>query len=500
MANPSVEGRSIVNAEGVVLDEATIGEFKAKLRGPLLHPGEAGYDEARALWNGMFDKRPALIARATGAADVIEAVNFARETKLPLAVRGGGHNVAGTASVDGGLMIDLSLMRSVRVDPERKVARVSGGATLGDMDHETQAFGLAVPAGVMSRTGIGGLSLHGGLGLLTRKYGLTSDNLVSADVVTADGRLRVASEHQEPDLLWALRGGGGNLGIVTSFEFRLHPVGPEVWLAIVMYPVAAAPKVLEFYRDFMAQAPDEIMALALFWNAPTEEPIPPEHRGKPIIVLAACHSGPFEEGESAVQPFRELYEPVADLSGPMPFKVAQSLFDRDYPDGRRYYWKSTYLSHLGDNVIAALIEHAARRPSPITSLDIWSLGGAMSRVSPQATAFARRDAPFLLGIESNWDDPAADEANIGWAREVFRDVQRFSPGGVYLNFPGFGEEKDELVRAAYGANYERLVALKTTYDPHNLFCLNQNVRPTLPDSPTAPVPAPPLPTVRQRPH
>jgi FAD/FMN-containing dehydrogenase len=451
--------------------------LRARLRGELIQPADEGYADARKLWNGLIDKRPALIVRASGTADVIAAVNFAREQDLPLAVRGGGHNVAGTASVDGGLVIDLSQMRGVRVDPTRKTVRAGGGATLGDIDHETQAFDLAVPVGVVSRTGIGGLSLHGGMGLLTRKYGLTSDNLLSADVVTADGQLRVASEDEHPELFWALKGGGGNFGVVTSFEFRLHPIGPEVFLALVMYPVAEAPRVLVFFREFMAQAPDEIMAIALLWNAPTDEPIPPEHRGKPIVALAACYAGPPEEGEGAVKPFRELHEPVADLSGSIPYKMAQSLFDSDYPDGRRYYWKSTYLSHLDDEVIVALVEHAERRPSPLTSLDVWALGGAFSRVPPTEAAFARRDAPFLLGIEANWIDLAEDGANVAWAREVFRDMQRFSPGGVYLNFPGFGEEKEALVRAAYGRNYDRLAQVKRRYDPTNLFRSNINIAP-----------------------
>jgi FAD/FMN-containing dehydrogenase len=348
---------------------------------------------------------------------------------------------------------------------------------LGDVDRATQAAGLAVPLGVVSRTGVAGLALHGGLGFLTRKYGLTADNLLAAEVVTADGRVLTADADHHPDLLWALRGGGGNFGVVTAFEFRAHPVGPEVWAAVVFYPVETAPRVLAFFREFMARAPDELMARAVLWSAPTEAPIPESHRGAPVVVLFACHAGPVEAGEAAVRPFREVAPPVADLSGRMPFLEVQRLFDPDYPDGRRYYWKSAYLRHLDDEAIRTLMGHAARRPSSLTSLDVWALGGAMGRVPPEAAAFAERDAPFLLGIEANWEDPAADAANVAWARAVFADAQRFSSGGAYLNFPGFGEEGTALVAPSYGANYERLRVLKAAYDPGNLFQHNLNIPP-----------------------
>jgi FAD/FMN-containing dehydrogenase len=459
------------------MQNQVVDDFDAGIQGEVLRPGDGGYDAARRVWNGMIDRRPALIVRCAGSADAVAAVNLARERGLPLAVRGGGHNVAGSAVCDGGIVVDLSAMNGVRVDPERRTVRVEGGARLGDVDRATQAFNLAVPVGVVSRTGIAGLALHGGLGFLTRKHGLTSDNLVSAEVVTADGQVLTVDTQHHADLYWALRGGGGNFGVVTAFEFRLHPVGPEVWMAIVMYPVEKAQKVLSVFRELMAQAPDELMAVAIFWNAPTEEFVPEEFRGAPVIVLAACHSGPFEDGERAIQPFREIDTPAVDLSGPMPFVAAQQAFDADYPDGRRYYWKSTYLRHLDDDVVQALAGHAAARPSQLTSLDVWALGGAMGRVPSDETAFARRDAPFLLGIEANWDDPAADEANIAWAREVYRDAQRFSPGGAYLNFPGFGEEGATLVRSSYGGNYDRLAAIKAKYDPNNLFRVNLNIAP-----------------------
>jgi FAD/FMN-containing dehydrogenase len=482
MADPQVHTSigsreaAITTNTGAVLTQATLDELRGNLRGEIVRPGDESYEEARKVWNGMIDRRPALIVRCSGAADVVAAVRFAREHSLPVAVRGGGHNVSGSAVCDGGMVIDLSRMNGVRADPVRRVARVAAGARLGDIDHETQVSGLAMPVGVVSATGIAGLALHGGMGFLTRKYGLTSDNLVAADLVTPDGRLLVVDEHQHPDLFWALRGGGGNFGVVTSFEFRLHPVGPDVAFGMVFYPADKAPLVLRFFREYMAQAPDELMAIAIFWNAPADESMPEAYRAAPVIVIAACYAGPVQEGERAIQPLREIDAPVADLSGPMPYLAAQKLFDPDYPNGRRYYWKSLYLSNLGDEAIRALAEHAARRPSPISSLDVWALGGAFGRVSPEATAFGRRDAAYLLGIEANWDDPAGDQANVAWAREVFRDMQRFSSGGSYLNFPGFAEEGEDLLKKAYGANYARLQSVKAQYDPENVLRHNLNIQ------------------------
>jgi FAD/FMN-containing dehydrogenase len=468
---------TVDSAGGGVLDEAAVAELRARLRGPVTQPADATYDEARAVWNGMIDRRPALIVSCAGVADVIEAVNFARTRALPLAVRGGGHNVAGTALCDGGLVIDLARMNDVRVDQARGTVRVGGGARLGDLDHETQAFGAAVPVGVVSRTGIAGLTLHGGLGFLTRRYGATCDSLVAADVVTADGRLLQVNEQQHPDLLWALRGGGGNFGVVTSFEFRLYPVGPEVWMVLVIYPAEQGAAGLRFFRDFMAAAPEELMALAIFWNAPPLDEVPAEWHDQPAFIFAGCYSGPMEAAEAAIRPLREFATPIADLSSPVSFMEMQRLFDPDYPDGRRYYWKSRYVRDLDDASIAALERQAAARPSPLTSLDVWALGGAMQREPAGGAAFAGRDNRFLVGIEANWEDAAADDANIAWARDVFADLGRLGDGAAYLNFPGFGEERDDLVRAAYGPNYDRLVAVKTAYDPTNLFRINQNIRP-----------------------
>lgn len=463
------------------LGPAEIDAFRAALAGRLIGPADPGYDERRRVWNGMIDRHPALIIECDGVADVMTAVRFARDTGLAISVRCGGHNVGGAAVVDAGFVIDLSHMDAVRVDPQRRIARVEGGATLGRVDHEAQAFGLAVPAGVMSRTGIGGLSLHGGLGFLTRHYGLTCDSLVGADVVTADGRLVITSETENPDLLWALRGGGGNFGVVTSFEFRLHPVGPEVWMGLTMYPAAEAPRLLAHFRDVFARAPDELMGVAILWNTPADEALPAEARNQPTLVLAGCWSGPIEMGEAALRPLREAGTPLVDMSGPMPFLAAQKLFDPDYPDGRRYYWKSIYLPDLSPATIEALTGIGATRPSPISSVDIWALGGAMGRVSAAHGAFAKRSAPYLLGIEANWDSPADDAANLGWARSAFADMeQRFPEAGAYLNFPGFGEGGEALLRRSYEANYNRLQAVKAQFDPDNVFRSNLNIAPGRP--------------------
>lgn len=456
-------------------DNGAVEALRAKLRGTLVRRGDPGYDDARRVWNGVINREPGLIVRCSGTADVIAAVNFARDNKLSLAVRGGGHNVAGNALCDGGVVIDLSAMRRVRVDPIRNTARVDGGAKLGDVDHEAQAFGLALPVGVVSATGVAGLSLHGGMGFLTRKFGLTCDHILSADVVTAEGNVIVADEHNSSDLLWALRGGGGSFGAVTSFEFQLQPVGPEVWMCIAMYPVAEATRVLGFWRDFMAKAPDEISSIAIYWSAPHEEPVPKEHHGAPVIVLAACWCGPMEKGEAAIKPLREVAKPVADLSGPMPYLVAQKLFDPEYPDGRRYYWKSIYMNELSDPAIDMLSSYAATRPSPLSSIDVWALGGAMARMGPDQGAFFKRDAPYLLGIEANWEDPKTDQTNIDWTRRLYKNAEKYSPGGMYFNFPGFLEEGDDLLKQSFGTNYERLRQVKAKYDPQNLFTNNLKI-------------------------
>ena len=456
------------------LDEEAIAALRDQLRGPLLTPDDPGYDEARAVRNGLIDRHPALIARCSGTADVVACVNVARERGLLLSVRGGAHNVAGNAVNDGGLVIDLSGMRGVWVDPQARIAHVQGGATWGDLDRETQLYGLATPGGVVSTTGIAGLTLHGGMGHLRCKYGLSLDNLLAVEIVTADGQVHHASADEDADLFWAVRGAGSNFGVVTSFTFRLHPVGPTVMLCAPMYALEDGPAVLRGWRDAIATVPDEFTPLAVFWSVP--EGFPPELVGRPIVILAGVYAGPVEEGERIAQPLRELATPLLDLSGPMPFAAIQSAFDPFFPKGLLQYWKSTYVDDLSDDLLDALCDLAAARPSPRTTMDVWPQSGAVARVGEEETAFGPRP-PFMIAFESTWTDPADNEANIAWARGAWASMQRFAARGIYLNFPGFGEEKEALVRAAYGANYDRLVDLKTRYDPGNLFRMNQNISP-----------------------
>lgn len=465
---------------GVTLAESAIQGFRTNLRGPLLQPGDPEYEQVRRVWNGMIDRRPAFIARCLGAADVIAAVNFAREQELLVAVRGGGHNVAGSAVCDGGLMIDLSLMRGVQVDAKARTARVQGGATWGDVDRETQLFGLATPGGQISVTGVAGLTLGGGYGYLRRKYGLSCDNLLSVDIVTADGQLVVASETENDDLFWAIRGGGGNFGVVTSFQFQLHEVGPLVYLCAPAYDVAQAKTVLQQWRDFMATAPAEISSHAVFWSMPDLPGVPPELHGKEFVMPVVVYAGAQEEGERITQPLRMLGPIMLDMSGALPYTVLQSFSDAPVPNGNQYYWKSIHLDGLPDAAIDILIELAAQRPSPLSPLPIWHFGGAMNRVAPTATAFWHRSVPFMASFDGAWTDPADTEQNIAWVRKGCTAMSRFSSdGGAYVNFPGLGEEGDAQVRAAYGGNYERLVEVKNKYDPTNLFRLNQNIKPTV---------------------
>ncbi len=454
--------------------------FRASLRGDLITPGDDGYDEARLIWNGMHDKRPALIARCTGVADVIDAVNFARTNNLLVAVRGGGHNVSGTGSCDGGIMIDLSLMKAVHVDQKEKTARVQGGATLGDMDRETQVFGLAAPGGNVSTTGVAGLTLGGGLGHLRRKFGLTIDNLKSVDMVTAVGKFLTASENENSELFWGIRGGGGNFGVVTSFEFRLHPVGPMVTLCAPWYPVDNAKEMLAKWTKFMDEAPEEFSGLALFWTIPAAPDIPEEHHGKRALLLAGVHCGSLEEGERVIQPLRELGTPMVDMSGPIPYTAAQVAFDPFFPKGeRQYYFKSSYLKNLDGDTIDALLPNAINPPAPFVLIAIWHYGGAMQRIDNTKTAFMGREAPFLFSVDAVWDDPAQNDEVLAYSRGYLAEMEPYSTGGMYVNFAGLGEEGEDLVKSAYGANYERLVALKNKYDPTNLFRLNQNIKPTV---------------------
>jgi FAD/FMN-containing dehydrogenase len=461
----------------MTLDVEALEGFVGALRGPVLRPGDEGYDDTRAVWNGLIDRRPALIARCTGAADVVDAVDFAREQGLLLSIRGGGHNVAGTAVNDGGLVIDLSGMRGVHVDPANGTVRAQSGATWGDCDRETQLFGLAVPGGVVSTTGIAGLTLGGGLGHLRRKHGLTIDNHLSVDIVTADGRLRRASATENEDLFWAVRGAGANFGVVTSFEFRAHPVGPMVMVGAVFYPLEDARRLLGAWRDHMSTAPEELSSIALCWNVPPGDPFPPELHGRDVLIVAAAYAGPVDEGEPVVQPLRALGRSVLDLSGPWPWLGLQSGFDALFPKGGLYYWKSRALAELSDAAIDEIADFAARRPTPLSDVIVWHHGGAMSRVGESETAYAGRDATFLVTGEASWTDPGRSEDAIAWAREFWDAMGAHSTGGLYINFPGLGEEKEALARAGHGVNYQRLSALKAVYDPDNLFRMNLNIAP-----------------------
>jgi len=460
------------------IDKEVIENFKSKLRGGLYLPGESGYEQACSIWNGMIERRPRWVARCTGVADVITAVNFARDNDLILSVRGGGHNVAGSAVCEGGLMVDLSLMRGIHVDPYKRIARVQPGVNWGDLDRETQLFGLAVPGGIVSATGVAGLTLGGGFGWLSRKYGLTSDRLLSVDLVLADGRFLKASSTENPDLFWGIRGGGGNFGIVTSFEFQLQPIGPEVIAGLIFYPFEDAPEVLEFYREFTANAPDELGVLAVLRIAPPAPFLPKQIHGQPVVGIGVCYAGSTGDGEQFVRPLKEFGSPLVDLVGRKPFVAHQTMLDAASPAGRRYYWKSEYLSELNDDACKTLVNYAANLSSPMTSVLVFQLGGAISRMGEHETAAGNRDAAYVLNIQSAWDAADQTDIHIEWTRKFWHDMQPFSSGGVYVNFLSEGEG-DARIRAAYPGNYERLVELKNKYDPTNLFCMNQNIKPTV---------------------
>lgn len=469
----------ILTRRGTVVSLQTniLNDFKNQLRGTLLQHGDEEYDLARKVWNGTIDKRPALIARCLGVADVMAAVNFAREHLLVTSIRAGGHNVSGAAIAEEGLVIDVSQMRSVQVNPHERVARVEGGALLGDLDHETTPFGLAAPVGVVSETGVAGLTLHGGAGWLMRKHGLTIDNLLAVEIVTSDGQLVRASPDDHPDLFWALRGGGGNFGVATAFEFKLHLIPDSITFAMPIYPLEVAEQVLAGCRDYMNGAPDELMVLGTYWSAPPVADIPEEHHGQPVVILLGCYSGPPQNADKVIGPLRSLAEPIADLTSAMSWKNLQRLLDEDYPKGKFYYWKSIYLDQLDEAAIAVMKEYARNRPSPETSIDVWYLGGAMSRVDPTATAFFNRRIPYMVAIEANWSERADSDANIAWARALHKALQPFSSGGNYLNFPGYVEDQDVLLRGAYGDNLQRLKQIKAKYDPDNLFPGLLNIRP-----------------------
>jgi len=454
-----------------MVDQSAVEKFKASLRGVLLRPGEAGYDEARKVWNGMIDKRPALIARCAGVADVIHCVNFARANNLLLAVRGGGHNIAGNAVCDGGLVIDLSRMKSVRVDPARRTARAEPGLTWGEFDRETQAFGLATTGGQISTTGIAGLTLGGGWGHLARKYGLTSDNLLSVDLVTADGQALTASVAENADLFWGVRGGGGNFGVVTSFDYQLHSVGPVLG-GIVAYPFQKAKEVLKLFRELTIAAPDELASGVVLISLPD---------GTPVAGIVLCYNGPLAEGERVLKPLRTFDHPLVDQIGPIPYTAAQQLIDTFYPFGLQNYWKSSFLKEISDEAIDTMVAYCAKRPSPMChGLIEHQLGGAVRRTDRETTAFNHRDVEYSFMSLGVCADPTEAEKCGQWAREFWDAMQPDSTGGVYVNYLGReADEGPERIKAAYGPEkHARLVALKNKYDPANLFRLNQNIKPS----------------------
>jgi FAD/FMN-containing dehydrogenase len=463
----------------VTLEEGVVERLRADFGARAVTPDDNDYETARAVWNGTVDARPAIVARCKSTADVQSVVRLARQTGLPLAVRGGGHNVAGFGTIDGGIVLDLSPMRSVEVDPAKRLAVVGGGATLGDLDRATQEHGLVAPMGVVSKTGVAGLTLSGGLGWLRRKHGLSIDNLLAAEVVTADGEIRRAGEGkgEDADLLWALRGGGGNFGVVTSFTFQLHPLGPDVWLTFVLYSLDDAHEVLLGQDRLMRAATEEIAPIAVLGRVPAVEDFPAELHHAPFAGVLAVYVGPPAEGESATAALRQLAEPLADLSGAMPWVDAQQLLDADYPDGGRYYWKSANLPALSEQVVDVLVDHANRAPADHSTIDLWFNGGAIAEVAETATAFGNRDALYLVGVEANWENAADDEANVAWARALLADLEPHGSRGIYLNFAGTPEEAAAAVRAGHTESYERLTALKARYDPENLFRHNQNIPP-----------------------
>ena len=464
---------SSATAAEAKLDAQTVEALRAGLRGEALLPGEAGYDEARHIFNGMIGRHPRLIVRCAGVADVMRAVNFAREHGLPVAVRGGGHGVAGHAILEGGLVIDLSPMRGVRVDPARRTLRAEGGCRWRDVDIEAQAHGLATVGGTVSDTGIGGLTLGGGFGWLSRRYGMTCDNLRSVDIVTADGRFLSASAEEHPDLFWAVRGGGGNFGVVTSFEYALHPVGRVVG-GLLVFPATRAGEVLRQYRATAETAPDELSLLAAFASAPAAPFVPPEFQGHPVIVVLGGYFGPQEQAEELLRPWREL-GPVVDLFGPMPYGALQTMLDEMAPNGMQNYWKAENLRELSDAVIDAMIACNPGRPAPLSMIQVVAAGGAIARMPREQAAFAHREAPYVAHIVAMWADPAENERSIAWARETWQALKPFSAGGVYQNFTS--DVGDEAAHAAYGESYARLAAIKAQYDPTNFFRANQNIPP-----------------------
>jgi FAD/FMN-containing dehydrogenase len=457
-----------------ILDPTALVE---RLSGQVILPDHAHYDEARRVWNGMIDRRPALIARCVNTLDVAASVRFAAARGLRLAVRGGGHNVAGTAVVDDGLVIDLSLMRDVHLNRERGTVTVQGGATWADVDRVTAPLGLAAPGGVVSETGVAGLALSGGVSHQRRRDGMTIDNLVSAEVVLADGRIVRAAGDEHADLFWALRGGGGNFGVVVSLELRVHPIGPEVFVLDVAYPVEQSAYVLAAWRDLVVDAPDELTSAGYVWSLPEVDALPAELRGAPTVGVIGMWAGDPDEGERAMQTLRQITDPLVDMSRRANYLDVQSSLDPFFPAGRRYYWKALYLQSFDDTVVELTADWSNHRPSNDTLVIVRHCGGAIARVGADETAFGDRSSQWMLSIDSTWEEREDDRRNIDYTRAFYDSATPFSTGQTYFNFPGLLEDNEQMVRTSYGSNYDRLARTKAEYDPDNVFQLNQNIRP-----------------------
>ena len=454
-----------------------LDDLATSMQGDMVLPSDDRYEQARQVWNGMIDLYPAAVAQCASTEDVRLAVNAARSAGLDISVRGGGHSVAGFGTIQDGLVIDLSPMRDVVVDTATQLVRAGGGCTLGNMDAATQAHGLVVPSGLVSKTGISGLTLSGGFGWLRRKWGLSCDNLVGATLVTAAGEVIDVSEESEPEILWGLRGGGGNFGVVTELVFQAYPLGPEVAFSLVFYPIEIAQSVLVEHERLVQAAGDEVSTLCLIGRVPAAESFPAALHRQPIVGVVSMYAGPASDGEAALSPLRQLGEPLLDMSGPMPYAFIQTLLDPLFPDGDRYYWKSTNVDTLSEDAIDIVMQQVLAAPSKRSTINFWLNGGAVERVGESDTAFSGRNNRYVIAVEANWNDHADDDANVEWAREVLSKLEPYGSGGAYLNFPGFLEEGQQLVQSSHGPNYPRLQALKQRLDPDNVFHRNANVQP-----------------------
>jgi FAD/FMN-containing dehydrogenase len=460
------------------LPEGALAELKMSLRGQALVPGDPGYESIRPPFNAMYPDLPSLVISCAGTADVVDAVNFARDQGLEVTVRGGGHSIAGLSSANGGLLIDLAPMNGVWVDSEGRLAHVQGGALWGDVDRETQLYGLATPGGMISDTGVAGLTLGGGVGWLRREHGLSCDNVVAAEVVLASGEVATSSVDENPDLLWALKGGGGNFGIVTSFTFRLHPVGPIVAFAGVFYPVGEAATILRGFRDYMESASDEVTTVALPLSLPADPHLPEAVHDQDVLIVGGVYAGETEQGMEVLQPLRELATPLADISQPMPYRMVQSAFDGFFPRQQVHsYWKSTYVPELSDELIDLAAAMMQGRPAPLAGVIVWPMAGEVNRVAEEACAYGERSAPYMISVEANWSEGDA-ESRIAWARETWSRISEFGTGTTYLNFTGLSDEATETgVDAAFGSKLARLAKIKADYDPENFFHRNNNIAP-----------------------